>query len=153
MSFWTSLISLGYSNNCVQITRTCFEHMFIIKLQFRYCHFPSSMNITFITFLLKPYMQKTSRKMKRKIILCGECNTRSENHRQQNEPARSRKKRTCGSSLVSCVSFEMDALSLWIYSNLNLQVQSQFEDALVALQTTLLEMLFISLKKAVTGVV
>jgi len=47
----------------------------------------------------------------------------------------------------------MDALSLWIYSNLNLQVQSQFEDALVALQTTLLEMLFISLKKAVTGVV
>ncbi len=75
------------------------------------------------------YTQKTQEKMER---LFAEWNTESEQTSQQNEPNRSRNL-TC---FMSCLSFEMDALFLWNLIYVNLQVQSQFEDALFALQTT-----------------
>ena len=75
-------------------------------------------------------LKKTQENMER---LFAKCNTESENNSQPHEPNRSR------NLLVSCLSFEMDALFLWNLIYVNLHVQSQFEDALFALQTTLLE--------------
>lgn len=60
---------LNHVSRCIKYIYRINSHIlcsyFFIKLHFRYFHFPSSTNIT---FLLKPYMQKTQEKWKDYLI-------------------------------------------------------------------------------------